>query len=643
MEQQCNDNQIGLKTIGELSGLSFFIPNYQRGYRWTRQQVKDLLNDINEFDASKDGFYCLQPLVVRLRNENDIVTKIHETNKLSEIREILNKSVGKWEVIDGQQRLTTIYIILRSLDSNEPYSLEYATRAKSREFLLNMDKYNERDNIDFYYMDQAKKTVKEWLKPDFDKGAFLDKLKNKVNFIWYESVDEDPIKVFTRLNIGKIALTNSELIKALFLNRSNFAGKSTDSLRLRQQEIASEWDKIEYTLQSDEFWLFLHDKGYDRPTRIDFIFDLICSRNSLNIEKLNKEDEKEKIIGSDEHRTFRYFYEYFKSSHIDGNNDEETLLQKTEKAWQTVKSYFQTFNEWYDDLELYHYVGFLLAVGTIPIKQLVNSWKAKKGKKEFVRYLKDEIKKAIGNNSTDYPYKEDGSDKRNCCRLLLFHNIQTVINQNQAQQSNNKYQIGIFYKFPFHLYKLEGWDVEHINSSTSNPEEDDGTRKEWLVNVYLSADEDIRKYINNYFDTEDKNTKDELFKKIKKNFNEGPEVWTPEEKNRIWNYTLLDSSTNRSYGNAIFSAKRRVIIGKDQGKLIPVPKLMKDGKLAIDKESKWATSSFVPPCTKQVFLKYYSSTIGDNNYWTKADAEAYKNDIDSCLEKLEQNDQEDKQ
>ena len=59
MEQQCNDNQIGLKTIGELSGLSFFIPNYQRGYRWTRQQVKDLLNDINEFDASKDGFYLL--------------------------------------------------------------------------------------------------------------------------------------------------------------------------------------------------------------------------------------------------------------------------------------------------------------------------------------------------------------------------------------------------------------------------------------------------------------------------------------------------------------------------------------------------------------------------------------------------------
>lgn len=641
MEQQCNDNQIGLKTIGELSGLSFFIPNYQRGYRWTCQQVMDLLNDINEFDASKDGFYCLQPLVVRLRNEKDIVTKIHETNKLSEIREILNKSVGKWEVIDGQQRLTTIYIILRCLGSNELYSLEYATRGKSREFLLNMDKYDENENIDFYYMAQAGETVNNWLKTDFDKEAFLDKLKNKVNFIWYESVDEDPIKVFTRLNIGKITLTNSELIKALFLNRSNFAGKSMDSLKLGQQEIATEWDKIEYTLQSDEFWLFLHDKGYDRPTRIDFIFDLICNENTLDIESLNKEDEKEKVIGTDEYRTFRYFYEYFKSSHQNENNDEKKQLQKTERAWQIVKSYFQTFNEWYDDLVLYHYVGFLLAVGSISIEQLVNFWKAKKDKKEFVRYLKDEIKKAIGDNGTDYQYKEDGSDKTKCRSLLLFHNIQTVINQNHAQQSNDKYKIGTFYKFPFHLYKLEGWDVEHINSSTNNPEEDDDTRKEWLVNVYLSADEVTQKDIIKYFDTEDDGAKGLLFENIKNGIKESiyedPEVWTPEEKNRIWNYALLDSSTNRSYGNAIFSAKRRVIIGKDQGRLIPVPRVLKNGKISVDKESKYATSSFVPPCTKQVFMKYYSSAISKSNYWTKADAEAYKNDIDSCLEKLDQN------
>lgn len=203
--------------------------------------------------------------------------------------------------------------------------------------------------------------------------------------------------------------------------------------------------------------------------------------------------------------------------------------------------------------------------------------------------------------------------------------------------------MGIFYKFPFHLYKLEGWDVEHISSTTNNVEEDDATRKEWLVNVYLSADEATQKKIKEYFATSNDEIykKDQLYKEVKGFFPEHEE-WTSKEKNRIWNYTLLDSSTNRSYGNAIFSAKRRIIIGKDQGKLIPVPKL-RDGKFMIDTEERPAASSFVPPCTKQVFMKYFSPAMGDNNYWTKADAEAYKQDIGKCLDILNENNEEEKQ
>lgn len=649
MEQQCNDNQIGLKTIEEIFGLGFFIPNYQRGYRWTCQQVEDLLNDINEFNAEKEGFYCLQPLVVRLRNEEDIVKQIHESNKLSEIREILNNSEGKWEVIDGQQRLTTIYIILTCLGVNSSYSLEYETRSKSSEFLLNMDK-DELDNIDFYYMAQARRTVNSWFKPDFDKAAFLYKLKTKVKFIWYESVDEDPIKVFTRLNVGKIALTNSELIKALFLNRSNFAGKQKEAVRLMQQEIALEWDMIEYALQSDEFWLFLHDKGYDRPTRIDFIFDLICNKNVLHIEKFNDENEKKNVIGTDEYKTFRYFYEYFNTSYQDENTCSENILHRAEKAWDEVKSYYQTFNEWFNDLELYHYIGFLVAEGgkSNGIEQLMTLWKEKSNKKDFLSSLKRRIKDVLAEKDTinlERQYNEDGSDKTDCRPLLLFHNIQTVINQNHTQQNNEKYKIGVFYKFPFHLYKLEEWDVEHISSVTSNMEEDDATRKEWLVNVYLSVDEATRKKIDEYFAAEDdengRDEKDRIFKEVKTLFPEHEE-WTSEEKNRIWNYTLLDSSTNRSYGNAIFSAKRRIIIGKEQGMLIPVLKLKK-GKIVMDTEDRYADSSFVPPCTKQVFMKYFSPDMGDNNYWTKSDAEAYKNDIRKCLEMLNENNEEKEQ
>ena len=47
-----------------------------------------------------------------------------------------------------------------------------------------------------------------------------------------------------------------------------------------------------------------------------------------------------------------------------------------------------------------------------------------------------------------------------------------------------------------------------------------------------------------------------------------------------------------------------------------------------------AESPFVPPCTKRVFLKYYSASYSENNYWTKNDAEQYKQDIQMCINKL---------
>ena len=492
-----------------------------------------------------------------------------------------------------------------------------------------MDSYDKNDNIDYYFMAEARKSVNEWMQVQFglnenDKKSYLEKVKEKVKFIWYETIEKDPIKVFTRLNIGKIALTNSELVKALFLNSSNFS----NSIKLRQQEISSEWDKIEYALQNDEFWMFLHDKGYDRPTRIDFILDLICKQNALNIKEFSNEKEKDGIIGTDRYRTFRYFYKYFKSMQLDAAHQ-----VKAEAAWQEIKSVYQIFNEWFDDLEIYHYVGFLVACG-IPAENLMKLWKENDNKKAFIDLLKEEVKKETNKIDIEFQYKEDGSDKRKCRPLLLFHNIQTVINQNKAQQNNAKYKTGVFYKFPFHLYKLEGWDVEHINSNTSNQEDDDNTRKEWLMNVYIGAEESIQETIKAYFAIKDDETeKSELFNKVKKAFPESEE-WSLEEKNRIGNYTLLDSSTNRSYGNAIFSAKRRIIIGKDKGYMIPVPKLNRDGKFEVNGENIPANSPFVPPCTKQVFLKYFSATAGDNNYWTKEDAEAYENDIKSCLEKL---------
>ena len=623
--------------IKETAVANFFIPGYQRGYRWTEQQVKDLLNDINEFEPENVSWYCLQPLVVKELKEDTFKRIKEEATSLEEVKNLLK---GRWEVIDGQQRLTTIYLILACLGVTDKYTIEYETRKGSKEFLENISKEfksekaedEAKGNIDFFYMHKAYKTINKFFEEKKNHEDFKNKLLNNVKFIWYEIDEgENPVTVFTRLNMGKIPLTNAELIKALFLNRSNFGtGEGqNDTLRLRQQEIASEWDNIEYTLQNDEFWLFLNKPGDKRPTRIDFIFDLICEQKALDPK--DKKDLK-KDIGTDEYRTFRYFYNYFKTENAD-----------IVFCWKTVKKYFQIFQEWYNDLELYHYVGYLIICDNESnsdnnskknkILDYLEEWVSKKSREEFITGIKGKIKESLKNClDLNKEYETQGNPKTQCRPLLLLHNIQTVINQNK-QMENSKYGLATFYKFPFHLFKLESWDVEHINSNTTNPETDEETQKEWLVNIYLSTDKELQGKISKFFDTEDEGEKNSLFNDIKEGFHSEKE-WSVEEKNRIWNYTLLDSSTNRSYGNAIFSSKRRIIIGKDRGKWIRIPKL-KDGKLEIPKaEDEDAPSAFVPPVTKHIFLKYYSSTVGDNNYWTKEDATAYKKNILDALKEF---------
>lgn len=644
-----SDNVIEVKAVSTLLDKHFFIPDYQRGYRWTEQQVKDLLNDLWDFAKSNPKpyqFYCLQPLVIRkMTNEEKTLNKLDLDNEW-------------YEVIDGQQRLISLYLILSAIKAaieanglpEDLYEIRFQ-RESDPAFLQGMVSENKFDDstIDSYHISVALKTIIKWF-TDTKKGApgkvssvllsgpdwVGDEQKgrrdkaNNVRFIWYESVDEDPIKVFTRLNIGKISLTNSELIKALFLNRSNFApndaeGLTMERIHLKQQEIASEWDTIEYTLQDDKFWLFLHDKGYERPTRIDFIFDLICEKELLKL----SEDER-KVIGTDEYKTFRFFYNRFQ------------LNKYTIKScWEKVQKYFYTFKEWYNDLRLYHYIGYLITCEDKNIAWLMDQWENAQDKETFVGELKEEILKKVDGIGVDKQYKEDGSNKGLCKPILLFHNIQTVINRNEAQEKNKKYNLGTFYKFPFHLFKLEGWDVEHINSSTTNSETDPKTQKEWLCNVFLSVGEETQHHIQELFNSSDDNFTEEfdsLKEECLKTLNNGvsrEEVWTSSEKNQIGNYTLLDSSTNRSYGNAIFSSKRRVIISKENGELLPLPKLTRDGKLVINEDDKRnATSSFVPPCTKQVFLKYYSSTVGNNNYWSKYDAQSYKEDIVKCIDEL---------
>ena len=222
--------------------------------------------------------------------------------------------------------------------------------------------------------------------------------------------------------------------------------------------------------------------------------------------------------------------------------------------------------------------------------------------------------------------------------MLLFHNIQTVINQNHCQETNKKLRGSTFYKFPFHLYKQEHWDVEHVNPCTDNDMSAADAQKEWLANAYAAiTDAELLERVGKCLENGDNDETDNCYHAVKERL-QADDQWDEASKNRIGNYVLLDQSTNRSYGNAIFPAKRRIIISKERGKRMPLPQMGRGGQWNLGKEEH-ATSAFVPPCTRQVFLKYFSPTLGNNNQWTASDAAAYVADINRCITQLDDNEQ----
>ncbi len=609
--------------IGELVGMDFHIPSYQRGYRWTTQQVKELLDDIGDFcTKGAKGIYCIQPLVVKPQG-------------------------AFWEVIDGQQRLTTINMLLSCLQQ-EKYRLSYETRPQSEVFLtsiLQRTALEAQENIDFYHMLQARDYMLYWLQAHKDLvlndkpfiPLFTNVLLQKVKFIWYDTDTQDPIEVFTRLNIDKIPLTSAELIKAMLLNRSNFSSQTLfEQVRLLQQDIASQWNEMEAMLQNDEFWLFFHDDADALETRIDYLFELICNERMLG--------EPVEDIGTDASRVFRYFAGYFHEHRY----CEDTLKQ----VWSVVKQIFNTLYEWFTQLELYHYVGYLMARPKESTRQKANAlaqqallyklleqWNAPgMTVAKFKNFLRDEINETLRDCADlGKVYESKGCPKTQCRPLLLLHNVESVVQQGQVMQQ--AYDQPVFARFPFNLYKREKWDVEHIDSNTTNDLTDFADQKEWLLTSYLVATdaqrEEIKQFCetmqNNDNDAERKQAFDRLAHEILPD-EQADDRLTEDEKNQVWNFTLLDEGTNRSYGNAIFPAKRRTIIGKEQGVCFPTPMFTKEKGFVVPKEYP-AKSSFIPLCTKQAFMKYYNPLSGSLVAWTRRDADAYRENIYRTLSK----------
>ena len=539
-----------LKSIENFRGFHFLVKDYQRGYKWTATEVRQLLDDLNEFEPKENEFYCLQPIVIKADND-------------------------KKELIDGQQRCTTIYLILQYLGQHL-FDITYQTREQSAEFLTKIAtlgisgewndwiaSYSEKDNVDNYHFFQAYRTIQDWFaeKSEDEKNCFLEKLLSKTKVIWYEVTGKiDSIELFTRINSNKIPLTEAELIKALFLIAL------TDTSTQREWVVAQQWDKIENELEEDEFWYFI-TANTPPATPIDYIFSLS--------EVVKKQENYQ-----GEYPIFNAYYNAYKNA--------ENKKQWVETQWNEVRNNFLTLKEWFKDFEYYHLVGALIHLG-YNINTIFDLKLQSNSKTAFKEALKAEFAKIISSfgNNLENVYYNSGKERK---ALLLFNIISILQSEEKA------------YRFPFNKFKTMNWDIEHIHAIATDTNNKD-VQKAWLRENKEYISKTFRKEIEDILSLKEIE-EEKLSSLVEKVTSElSKKGFDNENINEISNLTLLDSGTNRSYKNIIFPLKRMRIIEEDK------------------------KGTFIPLCTKNVFQKYYTPKANDLSIWTKDDKENYHQSI----------------
>lgn len=600
---QMPENKLNLKTITELLGMNFYIPDYQRGYRWTKENVTQLLDDIWEYrrNGKASSFYCLQPIVV----------------KKTDWKDINNQPVSGFELIDGQQRLTTLHRIVTYLQiehlngglkkegyQDELFSMYYQTRLDSRSF-LDSHSYDE-SMPDLYYMSEAYRTIKYWFEegkrgiPRHVKDTMLSTLlpsvvRDKedkiiepewsVKVIWYE-IREDldnnhkqrSEDLFKRLNRGKIPLTSAELIKAKFVNSESLRNLPHDDQIKKKTELIQIWDEIEVQLNDPSFWSFITNKRMSEySNKIQLLFDTITGKKDHELDPLY---------------SFLHFFNEEETS--------ETLWQK----WIEVEELYRALLFWYKDKNYYHKIGYLIEMGT-NIRTLIDL-KKRNLKSEFDATIDELIAETLPLDWETLSFDKK-NDKDKIAKVLLLHNLEKI------RQNNNIHEF-----FPFEIYKNIAKSLEHIHAQ--NIEDIDPNNKElwkaWLLE-HISILKDSS--------TDDKQAEvliDEVqqaipsltFSLFTALGNKILALLPQDEENNnynlhnIENMALLGLPQNITLSNSVFEVKRRKIVELDKN------------------------GAFLPVATKRIFLKYYSND-SKNGYsvWTKEERLNYKADIRQTL------------
>lgn len=547
-----------IKPIKDIFKINYNIPEYQRGYKWGKEQVLKLLEDIYEFNTNKnnednkDKFYCLQNITITIKENN------------------------YYDVIDGQQRLTTLYILLSYLkgyynDINNLLKdkIKYSIRPDSEDFLYkyifnsntnyieekdskyfyneNFKSLEEFDSQDVFHFALAKYTIIKFLKEKTDeqKINFAKKLLENVVLIVNEVKIGNEENIFRNLNSNKVPLAEYDFIRAIFITRCKEYNK-IENISEKRLRIGYDIDNINIwwskTSVYKYFSMFYKNKDNNSISLLYNIF-FQCS-------KYNKE--------------YKSLFEY-----LDNNNE------KANDTLKEVLRFHNTMVDWYKDNEIYHLLGFISIQKQKSISDIWNKWEENISREEFKKQLKSIIKKElikdfdyINKNTfesyltsiTDINYNWY-NDKNKTIKLLILMDIIKILENKEKN----------FTRLPAEYFYIYKEDIEHIFSKTPNDETTVGEAKENIKNIENTKE--IIDLINENKNIEIEKELNELKKEIAKceeNTKKLNELNILEKYrglifsipiiNCIGNLVLLNSSVNRSYGNSEYEIKRNTIV-----------------------------------------------------------------------------------
>ena len=566
--------------------VTFIIPYLQRAYKWKEKQAKQMLEDFSEFLKQEKTYYCMQPLAVVKIGDN------------------------KYELLDGQQRLTTLLILWRILfeddkekNTSYPYKFEYerdSSGSDTYSFITKFDdiKKGKYRNIDEYYMSKVYGVINQYFDPPEEKkkNVFKKLLKGEgkhILFLWYEVNEEEKHTTFAHLNSGKIELTCSELIKAILLSDGN--KESLDNNRLPDKSlVAAQYAEMEEAFNDDRLWYMLQtDEPLYNGSRMDLLFNMV-----LNINR--------KAYEADPKAAFYKVY---------------ARRADLSRFWKDCRAYFVRIMDLYKNPYTYHYVGYLTYTeGNNKIDDWVKVYK-ESGLKGCIEQLKSKVRESISGLGDLKKITYSDTSKATLRKIFILHNIQTILIHYETIKKANLGLRFSYEQFPFELLYSQRWDIEHIASQTENPLTKIQDCKDWIASVRADYSEIFvqRPDLNNEIDLFEKDSKIEMFKQIYNEIVSSAEKNSPQNKDGLGNLVLLDSHTNRSYHNSLYKRKRKIILAASN----------------IDNQNNEYQVTYIPRCTLNVFLKTYNTGLDVKlGEWTQDDYDKYLGDLKEKLEQI---------